>query len=87
MRNDTHLFYSGIIAPTANYVDNAFKLALGSTRMVKVTAIGGTAQVSFNGGNDTDMDLVAGETIELEHFQTSKIAVKGGATSVRIWAY
>lgn len=89
MRNDTHLFYSGILTTTANYEDNSFKLKLGSTRMVKIkNETGGTVQISFNGGNDDDADVLNGEILTLEHFQTSKIAAKGPAASgLRIWAY
>ena len=87
MRNDTHLFYSGDINPTADFADNYFQLQLGSTRMVKAIASGGVAELSFNNGRTVDVELKDGEEINLDDFQTQKISVRGAATSVRIWSY
>jgi len=86
MRNDTHLFYSGIIAATANFADNAFKLKLGASRLVKIKVTGATAQISFN-NNDVDADVLVGEELCLEHMQTAKISIRGAGASVRVWAY
>lgn len=87
MRNDTHLFYSGDINPTANFKDNYFQLKLGSTRMVKAIASGGVAELSFDNGAHSDAELKDGEELSLDDFQTQKISIRGTATSVRVWAY
>lgn len=84
-RNDTRFFYSGLLTLTANFSDNAFLLKLGACRMVKISSTG-AAQVSFDGGSNTDGDIAANETVSLEHFQTNKIAIKGTGTA-KIWAY
>lgn len=94
MTNSTHFFYSGILSLTTVFDDNSFKLDLGSTRMVKMKAPStntGNVIVSFRGADESNVDaeILPGEELNLEHFQTSKLAFRApnAGDEVRAWAY
>ena len=84
-----YFYFEGTL--TANYKDNTFKLPFVS-KTVRIIAATADCQFSLIGGgaqgtDDIDGTVKTGENIEFTNMETSKIALRGNTSVVRVWAY
>lgn len=82
-------YYAGALS--ASYKDNTFKLE-GQCNVLKISATGAACQFSLIGGgaggtDDLDGTVNAGETLEFQGLEMSKLSLRGAGSTVRVWAY